>query len=153
MKTRLLESEEPTKHKARNRALWFAYYLASASDCDNLQFWTTENSLRYLFYSTNCMGFTTVVWKKPCFPFKNASLFRLPTHYHAVHLLKKEKVSQRVTFRLVFQPAVYSSSSNQVEHLVQKKQCGMSTHVEFNWFKDRVLHAVNSAIWLGARDI
>jgi len=43
--------------------------------------WSTivDKVLGTLMNSTNCMCFTTEVWKKRCSPFKNALLFPLPT--------------------------------------------------------------------------
>jgi len=50
-----------------------------------------RKSMEYLCNLMNYLCFTTEVWKKHCFPFKNALLFLLPTQYN-VENQKKLKV-------------------------------------------------------------
>ena len=57
-----------------------------------------RKSMEYLCNLMNYLCFTTEVWKKHCFPFKNALLFLLPTQYN-VENQKKLKV---VVFNIVW---------------------------------------------------
>ena len=47
-------------------------------------------------------------------------MLMVPKGAWATSYRKKKKASQRATFRLAFQPGIYSFSSNEVGHLMQK---------------------------------